>query len=100
MRGHHYHGRDDPCAGGEEHKQQMTTILNDRADLHLARLHEAVTWSRPTALAALDYLTTVQNLAERRPDRMRTPSIYDCQCVADKSHVEYYRRSREGNRVR
>jgi hypothetical protein len=28
----------------------MTTILNDRTDLHLARLHEALTWSRPTTL--------------------------------------------------
>ena len=35
----------------------MTTILNDRTDLHLARL-QALTWSRPTALEALDYLTT------------------------------------------
>src|SRR5262245_31097122 len=34
----------------------LTTILNDRTDLHLARLHEAVTWSRPAALEALNGL--------------------------------------------
>jgi DHA2 family multidrug resistance protein len=34
----------------------LTTILNDRTDLHLARLHEAVTWSRPQALETLDRL--------------------------------------------
>jgi MFS transporter, DHA2 family, multidrug resistance protein len=36
----------------------LTTVLNDRTDLHLARLHEAVTWSRPAALETLDALTT------------------------------------------
>lgn len=36
----------------------LTTILNDRTDLHLARLHEAVTWSHPAALEALNILTT------------------------------------------
>src|SRR5262245_23636306 len=36
----------------------LTTVLNNRTDLHLARLHEAVTWSNPAALEALDKLTT------------------------------------------
>jgi DHA2 family multidrug resistance protein len=35
----------------------LTTVLNDRTDLHLARLHEAVTWSRPSAVEALNNLT-------------------------------------------
>jgi DHA2 family multidrug resistance protein len=35
----------------------LTTVLNDRTDLHLARLHEAVTWSRVPAMEALNNLT-------------------------------------------
>jgi DHA2 family multidrug resistance protein len=35
----------------------INTQLNDRIDLHLARLHEAVTWSRPGAMEALNALT-------------------------------------------
>src|SRR5690606_28749650 len=35
----------------------LTTILNDRSDLHLARLHEAITWSRQPALETLNSLT-------------------------------------------
>ena len=34
----------------------LTTILNDRTDLHLARLHEAVTWSRPQVMETLNGL--------------------------------------------
>jgi len=34
----------------------LTTILNNRTDLHLARLHEAITWSRPSAMEALNGL--------------------------------------------
>ena len=33
--------------GGAVGLAGLTTVLNDRTDLHLARLHEAVTWSRP-----------------------------------------------------
>ena len=44
--------------GGAVGLAGLTTILNDRTDLHLARLHEAVTWSRPAALEALSNLTT------------------------------------------
>lgn len=35
----------------------LTTVLNDRTDLHLARLHEAITWSRVLAMKALSQLT-------------------------------------------
>jgi DHA2 family multidrug resistance protein len=35
----------------------INTQLNDRIDLHLARLHEAVTWSRPAAMEMLNNLT-------------------------------------------
>ncbi len=34
----------------------LTTILNDRTDLHLARLHEAITWSRPPVIETLNGL--------------------------------------------
>ncbi|MFL5084288.1 MAG: MFS transporter, partial [Xanthobacteraceae bacterium] len=44
--------------GGAVGLAGLTTILNDRTDLHIARLHEAVTWSRPAALEALNSLTT------------------------------------------
>src|SRR5262245_2510066 len=43
--------------GGAVGLAGLTTILNDRTDLHLARLHEAVTWSRPGVLETLDALT-------------------------------------------
>jgi DHA2 family multidrug resistance protein len=35
----------------------INTQLNDRINLHLARLHEAVTWSRPAAMEMLNNLT-------------------------------------------
>lgn len=35
----------------------LTTVLNDRTDLHLARLHEAMIWSRVPAMEALNQLT-------------------------------------------
>ena len=35
----------------------LTTVLNARTDLHLARLHEQVTWSRTPAVEALAALT-------------------------------------------
>lgn len=44
--------------GGAVGLAGLTTILNDRTDLHLARLHEAVTWSHPAAQEALSKLTT------------------------------------------
>src|SRR5262249_55490340 len=43
--------------GGAVGLAGLTTILNDRTDLHLARLHEAVTWSRPTAMDMLNNMT-------------------------------------------
>jgi len=43
--------------GGAVGLAALTTILNDRTDLHLARLHEAITWSRPAALETLDSLS-------------------------------------------
>ena len=44
--------------GGAVGLAGLATILNNRTDLHLARLHEAVTWSRPSALEVLNSLTT------------------------------------------
>jgi MFS transporter, DHA2 family, multidrug resistance protein len=35
----------------------INTVLNDRTDLHLARLHESLTWSRLPAVERLDQLT-------------------------------------------
>lgn len=43
--------------GGAVGLAALTTILNDRTDLHLARLHEAITWSRQPALEMLNNLT-------------------------------------------
>ena len=35
----------------------INTALNDRMDLHLARLHESVNWARQPAIETLDQLT-------------------------------------------
>ena len=43
--------------GGAVGLAGLTTILNDRTDLHLARLHESITWSRPTVEETLKMLT-------------------------------------------
>jgi DHA2 family multidrug resistance protein len=43
--------------GGAVGLAALTTILNDRTDLHLARLHEAVGWARQPVLEALDNMT-------------------------------------------
>ena len=43
--------------GGAVGLAGLTTILNDRTDLHLARLHEAITWSRVPAMETLNTLT-------------------------------------------
>jgi DHA2 family multidrug resistance protein len=43
--------------GGAVGLAGLTTVLNDRTDLHLARLHEAVTWSRVPAMERLNELT-------------------------------------------
>jgi DHA2 family multidrug resistance protein len=45
--------------GGAVGLAALTTVLNDRTDLHLARLHESITWSRQPALE------TLNNLAQR-----------------------------------
>jgi DHA2 family multidrug resistance protein len=42
--------------GGAVGLAELTTILNDRTDLHLARLHESVTWARQPTLEMLDNL--------------------------------------------
>jgi MFS transporter, DHA2 family, multidrug resistance protein len=39
--------------GGAVGLAALTTILNDRTDLHLARLHESITWARQPALETL-----------------------------------------------
>jgi DHA2 family multidrug resistance protein len=43
--------------GGAVGLAALTTLLNDRTDLHLARLHDSVTWSRQPALEMLNNLT-------------------------------------------
>jgi DHA2 family multidrug resistance protein len=43
--------------GGAVGLAGLTTILNNRTDLHLARLHESITWSRQPALETLNSLT-------------------------------------------
>jgi MFS transporter, DHA2 family, multidrug resistance protein len=43
--------------GGAVGLAALTTILNDRTDLHLTRLHEAVSWAHQPALEVLDSLT-------------------------------------------
>jgi MFS transporter, DHA2 family, multidrug resistance protein len=40
--------------GGAVGLAALTTLLNDRTDLHLTRLHEAVTWARAPAVEALN----------------------------------------------
>jgi DHA2 family multidrug resistance protein len=43
--------------GGAVGLALLTTILNDRTDLHLARLHESITWARRPAMEMFDNLT-------------------------------------------
>ncbi len=43
--------------GGAIGLAAINTVLNDRMDLHLARLHEAVNWSSVTATETLNQLT-------------------------------------------
>ncbi len=43
--------------GGAVGLALLTTILNDRTDLHLARMHESITWSRQPALETFNMLT-------------------------------------------
>jgi DHA2 family multidrug resistance protein len=43
--------------GGAVGLAGINTLLNDRTDLHLARLHESLTWARPPAVERLDALT-------------------------------------------
>jgi DHA2 family multidrug resistance protein len=43
--------------GGAVGLAALTTLLNDRTDLHLARLHESITSARPAALEMLNNLT-------------------------------------------
>ena len=47
--------------GGAVGLAVLNTMLNDRTDLHTARLHEAVTWSRQPVVETLNGLT--QNLS-------------------------------------
>ena len=44
--------------GGAVGLAALNTVLDDRIDLHLARLHDAITWSRPQALEMLSNLAT------------------------------------------
>jgi MFS transporter, DHA2 family, multidrug resistance protein len=42
--------------GGAVGLAALNTVLDNRIDLHLARLHEYITWSRPPALETLTQL--------------------------------------------
>jgi len=44
--------------GGAVGLAALNTVLNNRTDLHLARLHDAITWSHPEALERLSKLAT------------------------------------------
>src|SRR3984957_10338402 len=44
--------------GGAVGLAALNTVLNNRTDLHLARLHDAITWSR---LPAIEMLSSLQN---------------------------------------
>jgi len=50
-----HHNFENASRAGKDY--DLTTILNDRTDLHLARLHEAVGWARQPVLEALDNMT-------------------------------------------
>ena len=53
--------------GGAVGLAGINTVLNDRTDLHLARLHEAVTWARQPALETLNSMTQrFSSLRQRR----------------------------------
>ncbi len=52
--------------GGAVGLAALTTILNDRTDLHLARLHESITWSRQPALETLNTLTAALLVLRQR----------------------------------
>lgn len=43
--------------GGAVGLAGLTTVLDNRTDLHLARLHEAITFARPPAIETLNQLT-------------------------------------------
>jgi DHA2 family multidrug resistance protein len=43
--------------GGAVGLAALTTLLNNRTDLHLARLHDSITWSRQPAMEMLNNLT-------------------------------------------
>jgi DHA2 family multidrug resistance protein len=43
--------------GGAVGLAALTTVLNNRTDLHLARLHDAFTWARQPALEAVNAMT-------------------------------------------
>jgi DHA2 family multidrug resistance protein len=54
--------------GGAVGLASLNTLLNDRTDLHLARLHEAVTWGRRPAAEMLTNLTArFQNFGSDAP---------------------------------
>jgi DHA2 family multidrug resistance protein len=54
--------------GGAVGLASLNTLLNDRTDLHLARLHEAVTWGRQPAAEMLTNLTArFQNFGSDAP---------------------------------
>ena len=44
--------------GGAVGLAALNTVLDNRIDLHLARLHDAITWSRQPALEMLSALAT------------------------------------------
>ena len=54
--------------GGAVGLAALNTVLNDRTDLHISRLHEAVGWSRGAATETLANMTArFQNLSSDAP---------------------------------
>src|SRR5215468_11460042 len=52
--------------GGAVGLAALTTLLNDRTDLHLTRLHEVATWARQPAVEALNSM--MQRFSDFGPD--------------------------------
>ncbi len=61
--------------GGAVGLALINTVLNQRWDLHLARLHEAVTWSNPQALERLDQITRNFRSLAANADTMALKSL-------------------------
>jgi DHA2 family multidrug resistance protein len=63
--------------GGAVGLAGLTTVLNRRTDLHLARLHEAITFARRPALETLDQLTAKFGTFGSDAPNMALKRLYD-----------------------